>query len=140
MSGPYLPSSTIVPNSKEYYVISQYFTRLYEQIAINVNSRDFIQYPIAVTTTATPIPNLARFGAFLICVSGVDSSAPTLVAALVKSTDNIAGTVSSIVSQAGSGAWALKTVTITPNANTFLIQHDRANFTGSFNIRIIGTQ
>jgi hypothetical protein len=136
---PSLPPNTIVPENEDLFI--PYFNRLYEDIAFTVNSKDSTFFPAAITSTATDIPNLPNFGAFIICVSGVDSTLPTITASLCKSTAGSAGSVTNIGSQAGTGTtWAAATLTISSSATNFQIRHSVAGVTGNFNIRIIGTQ
>ena len=141
MSNPspaFLPPNTIIPYNEDLFV--PYLTRLYEDIASAVNGRDFIFYPTAITSTAQNILNVPSFGAFIICVSGADSTLPTITASLCKAAATAAGSVTALGSQVGTGAWAGNALTITSTATFFQIAHDRAGVTGNFNIRIIGTQ
>ncbi len=137
---PYLPPDTIVPSPQEIMKFVQYMTRLYEDIAININARDFIFFQIPISDTVQDIPNLARFGAFLVLVSGIQSTLPAAVWALTKSTDTQAGVVNLISSQGGTGDWAGKNLTITSTSTNFQINHNNSGITGGFNIRIVGTQ
>lgn len=134
----YLPDTTIVPVKEGLFI--PYFNRLYEDIANAVNDRDFIYYAIDVSSTASDIPNLANFGSFIVCVSGVDSTLPTLTASLCKSDATAAGSVAPLGSQVGTVTWAGFALTITSTATNFQIAHNNANITASFNIRVIGTQ
>ena len=133
-----VPPSTIVPSNKDLFI--PYLTRLYEDLATAVNNKDNIYYSIPITSTPADIPGLANFGAFIVCVSGVDSTLPTLTASLCKADSTASGSVTPIGSQVGTGAWAGNALTITSTATNFQINHDRAGVTGNFNIRIIGTQ
>lgn len=135
---PFLPPNTIVPISDKEEDLSQYFNRLYEEIAYNVNARDFTSIAIAVSTTAIVIPLLPTFGAFLVTVYGVVSSQPTLVAALSKPTDNIVGVITAISTQPGTGTWLGSILTISSNMSHFLIAHNNPNVIANFRIRIIG--
>lgn len=135
----YVPPNTIVPQDWSLFI--PYFNRLYEDVAYAVNNRDFIFYPMAITSTAQNIQNVPLFGAFIICVSGVNQGLPCLTASLCKSSKNIAGSITPIGSQAGNIApWVAATLTITSTATNFQIQHSLSGVTGSFNIRIIATQ
>lgn len=151
---PYLPINTIVPIPQEILTgelstFIQYLTRLYEDIAINVNARDFIFFPIPISDVPTDIPNVSRFGAFMICVSaqnaitiaGQNEYPPCGVWALSKSDPTQAGVVNQLSFQAGTGAnWGGIVLTITSTATNFQIAHNLASTTAGFNIRIIGTQ
>ena len=134
---PTLTTTTIVPTDKSLF--NPYFTRQYESIAATVNFKDNSFYPMAISDIPTNIVNLLSFGAFIICVSGVDSTLPTLTASLCKSDMTTAGQVIVIGSQAGTGAWAGNNLTITSTATNFQIAHDRAGITANFNVRVILT-
>lgn len=133
-----LPTSTILP--KDDSLFEPYFTDIYSQLANAVNERDFNFYPIAITDTAQDILNLPRFGAFIVCVSGIDSTLPTRTWSLCKADATAAGSIAVLGTQVGTGAWAGNTLTITSTTTNFQIRHDRAGVTGAFNIRVIGTQ
>lgn len=135
---PILPPNTIVPTNQDLFV--PYLNRLYEDIASAVNSRDPRFYPMAITSTAQNILNVPNFGAFIICVSGVDSTLPTITASLCKADATAAGSVAVLGSQAGTGAWSGNVLTITSTATNFQIRHNRTGVSGNFNIRLIGTQ
>lgn len=135
---PLLPPNTIVPQNEDLFI--SYFNRLYEDIASAVNSKDANFFPMAITSTAQNILNLPNFGSYIICVSGVETSLPTITASLCKASATAAGSISGIGSQVGTGSWAGNALTITSTATNFQIVHDRASATGNFNIRIIGTQ
>jgi hypothetical protein len=135
---PTLPPNTIVPEDKSLYI--SYFNQLYQDIAFAVNERDNTEFPFAITSTAQNIPNLPNFGAFIICVSGSNTTLPTLTASLCKADATAAGSIATLGSQVGTSAWAGNALTITSTATNFQIAHNRAGVTGNFNIRIIGTQ
>lgn len=143
---PSLPPNTIVPEAE--FLFLSYLNRLYEDIAFTVNNKDNIFFQIPITNTATDIPNIPNFGAFIVCVSGrdgdytvTDSNLPTITASLCKSSPQDAGSVAVLGSQAGTGAtWAGINLTITSTATNFQIAHGLAATTGNFNIRFIGTQ
>lgn len=146
---PFLPPNTIVPINEDLFI--PYFTNLYEEIANAVNSKDLNFYPVSITSIATLIPNLPLFGAYIICVSGSQqdpdgSWPPTITASLCESAQGTAGSVAVLGSQAGQpnaaggGQWSAATLTIGATAGGFTINHSVAGATGSFNIRIIGTQ
>lgn len=136
---PVLPPNTIVPVNEDLFV--PYLNTTYEDIAFSVNARDFNFFPMAITSTAQNILNLPNFGAFIICVSGVDSTLPTITASLCKADATAGGVINVIGSQAGTGAtWGAQTLTISSTATNFQIRHSLAGVTGNFNIRIIGTQ
>jgi hypothetical protein len=133
-----LPPNTIVPTNWDLYI--PYFNRLYEDIAYTVNQKDNDFYPMAITSTAQDILNMPTFGAFIICVSGVETTLPTITASLCKASQTAAGSVTTIGSQVGTGSWSGNALTITSTATHFQIRHNRTGVTGNFNIRIIGTQ
>lgn len=134
---PTLATTTIVP--KDDSLFDPYFTRQYESIAATVNFKDNSFYPMAISDVPVNIVNLLTFGAFIICVSGVDSTLPTLTASLCKSDATAAGSVTVLGSQAGTGAWTGNNLTITSTATNFQIAHDRAGITANFNVRVIIT-
>jgi hypothetical protein len=133
-----LPPNTIVPENDSLFI--PYLNRLYEDIALTVNDKDNIYFTAPITSSATDIPNLPNYGAYIICVSGENSTLPTITASLCKSTTGSAGSIASLGSQAGSGAWAGINLTITSTATNFQIAHNNTGVTGNFNIRILGTQ
>lgn len=143
---PSLPPNTIIPENEDLFI--PYLNRLYEDIAFCVNNKDNNYFPFSITDIAQNIPNLPTFGAFIICVSGSVSpnavlttdSLPTITASLCKSYIANAGSVAVLGSQAGNGAWAGITLTITSTATNFQIAHNKASTAGNFNIRILGTQ
>ena len=137
---PYLPPNTILPNTEEVDSLVQYWNRIYEEIAYNVNSRDFAEYPTSISSTAQNIVAVNTFGAFIICVAGFEPTQPTMTASLCKSSSTAAGVINVLGQQAGTGAWAGNNIIITSTATNFQIRHDRANVTANFNIRLIGTQ
>lgn len=139
---PSLPPNTIVPESDSLFI--PYMNRLYEDIAFTVNNKEAKFFPIPVTNTATNIPNLPNFGSFIVCVSGVISTLPSIVVALCKSDSTAAGTVAVLTSQAGTGAtWAGINLTVTSTATNYQIAHNLVTVpitTGNFSIRIVTTQ
>ena len=135
---PILSTNTIVPTNDDLFI--PYLNRLYEDIASAVNSKDPKYYPMAITDVPQNVLNAPNFGSFIICVSGVDSTLPTLTASLCKASSLSAGSITPIGSQVGTGAWAGNALAITSTATNFQIAHDRAGATGNFNIRLIGTQ
>ena len=138
---PDLPPNTIVPDPVDQKsIFIQYFNRLYEDIAFAVNQRDFNYYEIEITSTLQNILFLPTFGAFIVAVSGVDSTQPVKTWSLVKSNAGVAGVINILGTQAGTDAWAGINLTITSTATNFQIAHNRANVAANFNIRIIGTQ
>lgn len=140
-----LPGNTIVPDLDDEQVFIQYLTRIYEDIAFAVNNKDNVAFVIPITDTATDIPNVANFGSFLICVSGVEDTLPCGVWALCKSNEGINGTgLVPLTFQAGTGDWLASTLTISNGlvvngVNSFQIRHNNAGFIGNFSIRIVST-
>ncbi len=135
---PLLPPNTIVPMNEDLFI--PYLNRLYEDIASAVNSKDPKYYPMAISSSAQNILNVPTFGAYVICVSGVDETLPTVTASLCKASKTVAGSVTVIGSQVGTVNWAGNTLIISSTATHFQIRHDRAGVVGNFNIRLIGTQ
>jgi hypothetical protein len=135
---PSLPTNTVVPDSEDLFI--SYLNRLYEDIAFCANNKDNIFFPIPITSSAANIPNIPNFGAFIICVSGVTSTLPTLTASLCKADATASGSIAVLGSQVGTGAWAGNALIITSTATNFQIAHNRSGVTGNFNIRIIATQ
>jgi hypothetical protein len=135
---PLLGTTTVIPVNWDLFI--PYFKRLYEDIASAVNSKDPRSYPMAITSSAQNIINVPDFGAYVICVSGVDPTLPTITASLCKSSRTASGSIAVFGSQNGTGAWAGNALTITSTSTHFQIQHNRSGVTGNFNIRLIGTQ
>lgn len=145
---PTLPPNTMIPKDEQSFEF--YLNRLYEDIAFAVNAKDNNYFTIAVTNTSQAIPNVPNFGSFLLCLSATDAErdvsgnpigwAPTLVAALCKSSNAAAGVITPIANQTGTGTWAPYHLFITATSTNFQINHDRAAFEANFNIKIIGTQ
>ena len=138
---PSLPPNTIVPENDNLFI--PYLNRLYEDIAFTVNNKDSGYFTIPITDTPVNIPNLATFGAFIVCVSGQTTDLPTLTASLCKADATAAGSITPIGSQVGTNVWAGKALTITSTATNFQIAHNLVTLpvtTGNFNIRILGTQ
>lgn len=135
---PSLPPNTIVPEND--FLFIPYLNRLYEDISLTVNNKDNIYFEAPITSTATNIPNLPNFGAYIVCISGTLSTLPTLTASLCKSTSTSSGSVAVLGSQNGSGAWAGISLTITSTSTNFQIAHNNTGVPGNFNIRILGTQ
>lgn len=135
---PSLPPNTIVPESDSLFL--PYMNRTYEDIAITVNNKVNSFFQIPITSTASNIPNVPNYGAYVVCVSGTDSTLPTITASLCKADATAAGSVAVLGSQVGTGAWAGNALTITSTATNFQIAHNRAGVTGNFNLIILGTQ
>ena len=142
-----VPLSTVVPDDDKMF--TPYFTRTYENLAQAINAKDNGYFVTAISDTPTNIPNVANFGAFIICVSGAEQAKdkswpPTYTAALTKASNSVAGVITPIGTQAGQGAlgstWVGVTLDITSTATNFQIAHSKAGLTGNFNIKIIGTQ
>lgn len=135
---PSLPPNTVVPIDEHLFI--SYLNRLYEDIAFTVNEKDYDFFTIPISDVATDIPNLPNYGAYLVCVSGVASTLPTVTYSLCKADATAAGSAAQLGFQVGTGAWAGNALTITTTATNFQIAHNRAGVTDNFNIRIIGTQ
>jgi len=142
-----LPETTIVPDPDNKELFIPWLTRLYEDIAIVVNQKDWLAFtiPVADQSHPTVIPNIPNQGSFIICISGVSDGMPGCTYSLIKSISTAAGNPSMIQTQAGSTfnditSWNGVKLIITSNANNFLISHDGATgLIGNFNIRFIGT-
>lgn len=137
-----LDTSTICPKPSDEKLFIPYFNRLYENIAFAVNARDFIQFTAPITDKAANIPNMANFGAFLLCVSGTTTGLPSYVWALAKADQAAAGTgFVALTSQVGTvGVWIGATLTLSSTGTNFQINHSVATTIGNFNFRFIGTQ
>lgn len=135
---PSLNPSTIVPEQEDLFI--PYLTTLYQNLAEIVNNKDNLYYSFAITSTAQNIPNLPNFGSYIVCISGIESSLPTITASLCKASSASAGSVAVIGSQVGTGAWAGNALTISSTATNFQVRHNRTGVTGNFNIKFIGTQ
>ena len=133
-----LPTTTTVPEEDDQFI--SYFNKTYADLAYAINSKDTNFYPIAITSSAQNIPAMPNFGAFIVCVSGVNSTLPTLTASCCKADSTASGSVTALGSQVGTGAWAGNALTITSTATNFQIHHNRSGVSGNFNIKIIGTQ
>jgi hypothetical protein len=135
---PSLPPNTIVPENESLFI--PYLNRLYEDIANAVNAKDNNFFQIPITSVASNIYNLPNYGAYLLTVSGTDSTLPTITASLCKADATATGSVVVLGSQVGTGSWAGNALTITSTATNFQIAHNRAGVVGNFNINITGTQ
>jgi|ERR1700678_577377 len=144
---PFLPPNIVVPEDEDLFL--PFLNRMYEDIAFATNSKDFNNYTMPITSTAQNILLVPNFGAFIICVSGtqttfsassVETALPTLTASLCKSAMASSGSVAALGSQAGTGTWAGITLTITSTSTNFQIAHNNAGVSGNFSIRLIGTQ
>jgi len=149
-----LPQSIIWPPDES--DIAWFMQRLYDQMSSAINSKDFNYFPMAIGSTATPILNMNAFGAYLLCVGGTDKIInpatgvvnwlPSYVFALAKAQDIAAGTIpAALTSQVGVGdIWGGATLSITTvtlnGQQVYAINHNKTGKTGSFNVRIVGTQ
>ena len=134
-----LPGNTIIPSLQTEDIFIQYLNRLYEDIAFAVNNKDNIAFEMPISTLATDIVTLPRFGSFMIAVSGTLNTQPTGIWALCKSDSRVAGVITPLTFQAGTVDWAANVITVTSTLTNFQIAHNRANFTGNFSIRIISS-
>ena len=135
---PFLPTTTVIPEKDDLFI--PYQNRVYEELASAINERDNSYFPWPITSTASNLPNVPNFGAFVICISGETTTLPTLTASLCKADAGAAGSIAVLGSQVGTGAWAGNALTITSTATNFQVAHNRTGVTGNFNIRVIGTQ
>jgi hypothetical protein len=135
---PFLPTTTVIPSNDDLFI--PYQNRVYEELAQAINERDNSYFPWPITSSATNFPNVPNFGAFLVCISGVDSTLPTLTASLCKADATASGSISVLGFQVGTGAWSGNALTITSTATNFQVAHNRTGVSGNFNIRVIGTQ
>lgn len=142
---PYLPPNTIVPSPADEDLFIPYLNRLYEEIALIMNQKDFRFFTIPIGTIATAIPNIATSGAFIICVSGTQDGMPAVTYSMIKTNSTVAGTASQIQVQPGTTigtdtTWNGVNLLISSTASNFTIVHDAAAGTiGNFNVKFIGT-
>ena len=102
--------------------------------SLNNKKATFIE--IMVSDAAERIPNMPEYGSFLICVQGAESTMPSSIYACCS--NGTAGTVASLVAQAGSDDWNANTVTIASSGADFTIVHDRAGVDDKFYLTILG--
>lgn len=148
-----LPQSIIWPENPD--DIPWFMANLYQNLAQAINFRDFVHFPMAIGTTPTPIQNMTNFGAYMICVggtnqvvqpSGVISWLPSAVWIVAKTQDTVAGTLpAATTSQPGvGGGWAGSNLALTSmlvnGRQVYALNHNATGLTGSFNVRIVGTQ
>jgi hypothetical protein len=146
----YLLESTIVPRTNDLQTFTQYLTRLYEDIALAVNQRDFVYFTMSISGTATTIPNLPLFGTFFILFSGQNPGLPCGTHVMNKADIRQVGFVSETSSQQGNIApWVGTSLLVFNNPAPpatgeidIQVRHNNADPTlqGNFNVRIIGTQ
>lgn len=138
---PYIPPKTIFPSPSDEDLFVPFMNRFYELFANVINQKDWRYFTMPIGSTASNIPNMATFGAFLLCVSGESDGMPTGVWALSKSTSTIAGEgLTPLSFQEGSvGDWAGILLTVTSTASNYQIAHNAAGIIGNFNFRFIGT-
>jgi hypothetical protein len=146
---PFLPQSTIVPDTDDLQTFMQYLTRLYEDIAFAVNNRDFIFFTMAITNKPTTIPNLPLFGSFLILISGQTPGLPCVSTIINKADIFQKGLTYELSQQDGNVApWSTIGLMIVNNVSppstgeiTIQVLHDGpSTLIGNFNVRIMGTQ
>ena len=134
-----LVSPGIIPNpvdSTDDFM--RWFYGFYADLQNTINTRKAPYYEITITNTPTNLPLIPNFGAYIVLVSGIQSTLPAASWAVAKSTSGAVGVVNSLASQAGSGAtWAAQTLTL---STSLQISHSLANTEGRFNVRWIGTQ
>lgn len=135
---PFLPTTTVIPENKDLFI--PYQNRVYEELAAAINERDNSYFPWPITSVVENIPNVPNFGAFIICISGTESTLPTITASLCKADATASGSIAVLGSQVGTGSWSGNALTITSTATNFQVKHDRTGVSGNFNIRVIGTQ
>ena len=149
---PDLPQTIIWPTNSE--DLPWFMMRLYEQMSQAINNKDFGPFKMAIGTSATPIQNMPDSGTFILCVSGDPTGSGATLSewrtqswVITKSSTTANGVATSIGTQAGTNTLAGSTYTISyatlsgNSTSTFVhINHNIANVTGSFNIRIIGTK
>lgn len=110
------------------------------EIADVVNKKIDKAEPITITSTPTNIRVIPQRGAFIVTVYGVKDQRPTLIAALVKSDEGVAGTITGVASQTTAiGAWSGVSLVITSTATNFQIAHSGAsNLVDDFLVTYIG--
>lgn len=136
-----LDNATICPSPSDEDLFIPYFNRLYENIALAVNARDYIYFTAPISNQYTNIPNLPNFGSFMVCISGATTGMPAFTWSLTKADANAAGSGVAITVQVGTIApWVGATILVDSTATNFRVKHSVANTLGNFNFRIIGTQ
>ncbi len=153
---PNLPVSIIWPENPD--DTPWFMMRLYEQLAYAINSKDNGIFTMAISNSATLIPNINNFGSYLVNISGsgpyVDPTTgdinfwPASIFQLTKSTPNNIGLFTETQTQAGTGTQlsgagymiSLQQIPASIGPYYYFIQHNIAGVTGSFNVNIQGTQ
>lgn len=116
---------------------------MYEEIAIGVN-QSFRMKVLSSNdvTNGSPLTNLPLIGASLVIVSGQENFQPSAVFSVLKPEYNIAATVSTLDSIAGTGGdWNTFVLSMpTTNITTNLVHNATSGITGQFEITILGSQ
>jgi len=113
--------------------------RVVNLINDKVNQKAITSYEMLIDDTARPFPELAAIGAFIITISGIETGLPVGIYAVTKSANGVAGSISTLSSQAGTaaGTWAGNVLTVSSTASAFEVNHDRSE-SGNFNVTITG--
>lgn len=142
---PYLPPNTIVPPPNNEDLFIPYLNRLYEEIALVVNSKDWRFFTFPIGSIPTNIPNIGNSGAYIICVAGIMDGMPALTYSLIKTNSTVAGVTQLIQTEQGTTIgtntdWNGIKLLVTSTASNFQIAHDGAStLIGNFNMKFIGT-
>lgn len=145
---PFLEETTIVPDPSNKELFLPWLTRLYEDIAVVVNDKDWRTFTIPIGATVSDIPNIANQGAFIICICGENDGMPGCTYSLIKTNSTALGVPSMLQSESGTQigddfSW-LGVRLVIPAVTTltnFQIHHDGASdLIGNFIIRFIGTR
>jgi len=145
-----LADTVIVPDPSDTDLFIPWLTRLYEDIALAVNQKDWLSFtiPIGQMSTPTVIPNIPNQGAFILIVAGTLDGMPAGVYSLIKSISTQAGAQPIIIQKQtgvtfnGNTAWNGVDIRVSnADANNWTISHNAADATlvGNFNIRVVGT-
>jgi len=142
---PYLPPNTIIPNpAEDDREFIRYLNRLYEEIALVVNSKEPGQFIMTIGSSAAPIPYMPMWGAFFLTVYGTEYGMPCGTWSLAQSTSTGSGTSSELSYQSGTaGIWSTITLSVTSVENEqgfyqFNISHDASSDQlGEFYVRFL---
>ena len=154
-----IPQSLIYPSNEK--DLPWYFLNLYQQLADQINQRDYIYFKMAIGGSATIIPFMNNVGSYILCISGssayVDTAGnnywPSHSYTINKNQPKVNGNTASLGSLVGTGTLAGVDFTISyivdPNesgSNLYTaIKHNGVDLSGdpitaSFNVKIIGNQ
>lgn len=112
--------------------------RVMNLINDKVNQKSITSYEMLIDDTARPFPELSAIGAFIITISGIETSLPVGVYAVTKSDNGVAGSIATLSSQVGTGSWVGNALTVSSTATAFEVKHNRAGISDNFNVTITG--